>query len=878
MEKYSNSRIWMKTLGLEGQGEIEQNGIDSLKQSYKNTREKIVQLAGEIGKDMPNYTVHDISHIDALWESADIILPENYEINPVEGYVLGMAFLIHDLGMGMIAYKNGLAEIQKMDIWKDIVATELRKRGKNTDISDVDKVDTDIKDFANKITLRKLHAEQATRILTIEWEFEGKKEYLIDEVKFRDAYGEIIGLIAYSHWWGAETVKMEFMNKYLGALSSFPATWTVDVLKLACILRIVDAIQIDDRRAPIFLMKLRKPIDVSRLHWIFQSKLYQPIVQNERVLYTSKSAFELEEMEAWWTCYDTLQMIDEELKKVDTILVETGHQRFNASGVCGISVTHDLARHIRTNGWTPIDTKLKVGDVGKLVKTLGGKQLYGDDVMIPIREMIQNGADAIRARRIIENDNDYSGDITVHLLNEGDNLYIIFEDNGVGMSQNVLTGPFLDFGQSFWNTQLMYEELSGLSANGFESTGQYGIGFYSVFMWSSNVTVITRRYDAAREDTLVLEFREETLSRPTLRKAKVSEQIKSGGTKVVIKVTSELITEILEKNSIKEKFADIIAKYCPCLDCNLWVKEGEKSKIIDKDDWLQLAPIDFLKRLLGPNHFAKLPAESKKDLEEKSINMEIIQEDGVIYGRAFLYRGSNGYFSAPYGHVLVGGFATTTAYGIGGVLIGKCTRASREESIPIIPRRVLEKWVQKQMELLIEANISPAEQLNYSDIIVSLGVKPDKICIAEYRNGALKYEELVEMVRKGEHNEYIIVDETDMFIALYDLPTEFKIEYFENVLWCKGTSVLFSSIGVEGKWPFESREEMQEYNIADMVIKAILEAWDIQVVEADKHVLGPTEDNICTAGIGKIEGKEWKMNYVIKVCKNEIQENVASQN
>lgn len=44
------------------------------------------------------------------------------------------------------------------------------------------------------------------------------------------------------------------------------------------------------------------------------------------------------------------------------------------------------------------------------------------------------------------------------------------EDNGVGMSPKVLTGPFLDFGQSFWGTSLMHEELPGLESKGFIST------------------------------------------------------------------------------------------------------------------------------------------------------------------------------------------------------------------------------------------------------------------------------------------------------------------------------------------------------------------------------------------------------------------------
>lgn len=61
---------------------------------------------------MPQFTVHDITHIDALWDMADIILPPELEINPVEAFILGGAFLIHDLGMGGVAYNNGLDKIK----------------------------------------------------------------------------------------------------------------------------------------------------------------------------------------------------------------------------------------------------------------------------------------------------------------------------------------------------------------------------------------------------------------------------------------------------------------------------------------------------------------------------------------------------------------------------------------------------------------------------------------------------------------------------------------------------------------------------------------------------------------------------------------------
>ena len=73
------------------------------------------------------------------------------------------------------------------------------------------------------------------------------------------------------------------------------------------------------------------------------------------------------------------------------------------------------------------------------------------------------------------------------------------------MSAKVLTGPLLDFGVTYWGSQLMREESVDLLAKGFNPTGRYGIGFFSVFMWGQHVRVTTRRPEEAQRDTRVLE-------------------------------------------------------------------------------------------------------------------------------------------------------------------------------------------------------------------------------------------------------------------------------------------------------------------------------------------------------------------------------------
>jgi len=488
MNRFEQTNIWQKTLAKQLDFDPHEKERELLRVEFENFRVKAKILATEIGSILPEYTVHDITHIDALWETADLITKEDFELTPTEAFVLGGTFLIHDLGMGLAAYPDGIEELKKESIWKDTVAALFRNMfNKTIQEKDFETLDKDIEKSATENTLRHLHAKHAEKLALISWKKNKDEDiFLIENSELRKSYGDIIGLIAHSHWWSVEELEEKLPPKR-GAPGIFPSSWTIDSIKLACILRIADAIQIDDRRAPSFLRTIRKPSKYSDSHWNFQQKLNQPILEKNRIVYSSKSPFTIGEVDSWWLCYDTLIMIDNELKEVDSLLTDSNRMRLNAIGVASVEDPKRLSRLITVKDWEPVDTKIKVTNVAKLVGNLGGKELYGENLLVPIREIIQNASDAIRARRILENETDDFGRILVQFGEDKYGEFIEIEDNGIGMSPRVLTGPFLDFGQSFWGSSLMHEELPGLESKGFSSTGKYGIGFFSIGMKKEEV-------------------------------------------------------------------------------------------------------------------------------------------------------------------------------------------------------------------------------------------------------------------------------------------------------------------------------------------------------------------------------------------------------
>jgi hypothetical protein len=295
-------------------------------------------------------------------------------------------------------------------------------------------------------------------------------------------------------------------------------------------------------------------------------------------------------------------MVDEELRQIDDLFVVSLRRqyRFDARGVEGVRNLEDYARRIRTDGWEPVDTRVHVTDVAGVVRSLGGNALYGNDSYVPLRELIQNGCDAVRARRLLQNRPPGWGEVTVRIGEDAGVSWMEVEDTGVGMSREVLKGPLLDFGVSFWGSPQMRREYPGLLGKAFESVGKYGIGFFSVFMWANRVCVTTRRYGL--EDTLVLSFEAGLDSRPILRKANVAEQLQDGGTKVRLWCNADVRLPqpklTYPYNDLADGWTKRLAWLCPALDVTLRCQHRDEAAktAVTASDWVRMDGYDLLKR------------------------------------------------------------------------------------------------------------------------------------------------------------------------------------------------------------------------------------------------------------------------------------------
>jgi molecular chaperone HtpG len=132
-------------------------------------------------------------------------------------------------------------------------------------------------------------------------------------------------------------------------------------------------------------------------------------------------------------------------------------------------------------------------EIGQLLKLMT-HSLYSNKEIF-IRELISNSSDAIDKFNYIQltddkfKEDNWTGKINVNLDEEDGTLTI--GDNGLGMDEDDLINHLGTIAKS--GTKSFVESLTGDAKKDSNLIGQFGVGFYSVFMVASRVDVITKK-------------------------------------------------------------------------------------------------------------------------------------------------------------------------------------------------------------------------------------------------------------------------------------------------------------------------------------------------------------------------------------------------
>lgn len=742
MGTYQQTALWQIAFAARNDGFDPQR--QTIVEAYKAFRERVALLLQQIQRELPALTLHDITHVDALWRVASEIAGKDYVLNPAEALVLGGAFLLHDAAHCRAAFPGGIDELRKTTEWQDSAA----QRG-----IDSEQLTEGTTDFQAVLfdTLRALHPRQARNLPFARWsDGAGNTLNLFPHDELREAFGHLMGEIAESHWFHPHELEVFANRPHSAPACLAPANWMVDPLKIAVLLRVADAAHIDAKRAPRLLLAMNWPERVSREHWLFQARLNQPACDSQRgELIISGNPFPVTEQAAWWLAYDAANLAHRELIAADHLLRDHRIAQLAAREVAGAHSPDTFARRVPTQGWHPVDTSLHISDVQSVVERFGGEKLYGNEPHLALRELLQNARDAIHACRRLGYLNDSEGEIEVAVEDAGNGHWLHVTDTGIGMSRYVLTEVLLDFGRSLWSSRELRGEWAGLAASGFEAIGQFGIGFFSVFMLGKQVKVCTHRYDAkdGEKQNWLLEFTDGTAQRPLLREPVGTEKLRRHGTRVSVLIAENKLSDLLpelnpwRKDSVRMTLSQLCGYLAPALDIDLYVQQGteNRKRVVQANDWLTLPAFDLLERL-DPRNFDD---KTSRKFGPWSHLTELKNRAGETVGRCAVK--PKNLLGPREGMGVVKGLLANQVEGIYGVVIAKAqTSLARNDAIPDIELSDLQRWAEGQRVRLKEID---ELSKTTSAPLAHFGASFDDLVIGHLGDHSITYEELIEKMK-----------------------------------------------------------------------------------------------------------------------------------
>ena len=532
-----------------------------------------------------------------------------------------------------------------------------------------------------------------------------------------------------------------------GTVPGFPPDWTLNEVKVACLLRCADAAHIDALRAPTMLFAISRIDGHSAEHWNFQNKLNTVTLSKGKLVYYAGQSFKIGEAASWWLAFDTMQMIDGEIKSCNAILEEVGASQFEASGVQGIESPRLLSKTVRVEGWSPVSAEVKVSDPVHLARTLGGRNLYGTGAIAPVRELLQNAVDAVRARRAHESREEHWGKIRLIIERpdpDSTDVWLHVDDCGIGMSERVVTGPLIDFGKSFWSSTLLEEEFPGLRSSAPLLVGKFGIGFFSVFLLGDAVRVVTRKFDASESSAVVLSF-DELTRRPLLRRAVTGELPLDYNTRVSVKLGEKAVSQLGAQRmgsyhrEYDVSFVSLVTHLVATVNVDIEIIDRLHSETRKHSgQWLTGSSKAFLEEVCA----LRKPSEVSRFVDRHHERVRtIVEEDGTVAGRGAIilpgFSGAGAFVVSVGGFSAHGQFFDRSRYldhaserfafpGSGeivGAVVGDTYDASRARASVTVSSGAIARWAQEQDSLIDPDEFTPLDQVSICQSLILLGAE-----------------------------------------------------------------------------------------------------------------------------------------------------------
>ena len=216
-------------------------------------------------------------------------------------------------------------------------------------------------------------------------------------------------------------------------------------------------------------------------------------------------------------------------------------------------------------------------EVGRILQIVANSLYSNKEIFL--RELISNASDAcdrlryasITDQELLSDGSDYKVTITAH--QDGQTLSI--EDNGIGMNREALISDLGTIARS--GSSSFLEQLSGDQKKDVALIGQFGVGFYSVFMVSEKVEVVSRRAG----ESSGWRWKSDGAGEFTISETEKD----SRGTKITL-FLKEDAKEFLEQSRLKQ----IVTTYSDHISLPIELNSGEEVEVINKGSALWSRP------------------------------------------------------------------------------------------------------------------------------------------------------------------------------------------------------------------------------------------------------------------------------------------------
>ncbi|WP_273567108.1 ATP-binding protein [Maribacter halichondriae] len=309
-------------------------------------------------------------------------------------------------------------------------------------------------------------------------------------------------------------------------------------------------------------------------------------------------------------------------------------------------------------------------------------------------------------------------------------------DNGIGMSQTIMTNELLDFGGSYWKSNRFKYDFQGIHSKGFESIGKFGIGFFSTFMLGEKITITSWKFGEAITNMKTLDFHDGLSSNPILRDPSEEEKslVIDRGTSITIKIKEDPFskTGFIGNSQFKDNTLFSLVKYfIPSPNVKITIEELDGNiNTIKPNTIADLEFNDFIDHV----HIIRKESIDFTGIIDlfKKLNLELfeIRDENRLYGKLAILPQVGNIGLSSTSIVLSNGIRINELGNFAGYIVtDDVISIKRDEFSKLVPYDVLKNWADQQKQFIESSPTKNLYTLRHLGLLLTFNYFDDSLPI-----------------------------------------------------------------------------------------------------------------------------------------------------